>query len=87
MTLNTTEARERFSEVVSRSAYGKERVRLSRYGKEIAAIVPIEDLLLLERLIEEEEDRIDAAAAQKAWAEQGEDPLISFEELKQKMRL
>ena len=49
-TVTTVKARESFSEVVNRSAYGKERIVLTRRGKEIAAVVPVEDLKLLEKL-------------------------------------
>jgi len=46
----TSEARQQFSELVNRSAYGHERIALTRRGKRIAAVVPIEDLQLLEAL-------------------------------------
>ena len=64
---STTDARNAFSDIINRAAYGKERVTLSRRGKTIAAVVPIEDYELLKR-IEEEEDREDLAAAKKALA-------------------
>jgi prevent-host-death family protein len=54
-----------FSETLNRVAYGKERVVLERQGKEIAAVIPIEDLRLLEVL----EDRIDLADARATLAE------------------
>jgi len=38
------EARVRFAELVNRAAYGKDRVILTRRGRPIAAVVPIEDL-------------------------------------------
>ena len=53
-TLSTVEARGNFSDLVNRSAYGKERVVLTRRGKGVAAVVPIEDLRLLEAI----EDRL-----------------------------
>ena len=56
-------AREEFAEVLNRVAYGKERIVLHRHGKPLVAIIPVEDLQLLERLIEEEEDRIDVEEA------------------------
>ena len=37
-------------------------------GKDLAAVIPIEDLRLLERLIEEQ-DRLDVQAARRALAE------------------
>ncbi|MHC9062131.1 type II toxin-antitoxin system prevent-host-death family antitoxin [Nitrospira sp. CMX1] len=48
-----------------RPVYGKERVVVRRRGKEIAVVVPIDDL----RLLEELEDRIDLADARAALAE------------------
>ena len=63
--VSSSEAREEFSEIINRVAYGGERVVIRRRDKELAAVIPMEDLKLLERLIEEEEDRIDAEEAMK----------------------
>jgi prevent-host-death family protein len=74
MKVSTAEARKRFSDVVNRAFYGKERVALTRYGQTLAAIVPAEDLDLLETM----EDRIDAADARKVLADmkaKGEKPI------------
>ena len=64
-TLTASKVREGFSETLNRVAFGKERVVLHRHGKEVAAVVPIEDLKLLQEL----EDRIDLADARAALAE------------------
>ncbi|EKD72411.1 MAG: prevent-host-death family protein [uncultured bacterium] len=45
--MNTIEAKEQFTDLVNRVAHQKERIILTRRGKEIAAIIPIEDLTLL----------------------------------------
>jgi prevent-host-death family protein len=63
--VSTVKAREQFSEVVNRAAYGKERVILTRRKKDLAAVVPIEDVKLLEAL----EDQIDVEAAKKSLAD------------------
>ncbi|MFH0964629.1 MAG: type II toxin-antitoxin system prevent-host-death family antitoxin [Planctomycetota bacterium] len=60
-------ARQEFSEILSRVSFGRERVIVKRRGKAAAAIVPIDDLLLLEEL----EDRADIEAAKKALREKG----------------
>ena len=76
--LNVSKAREEFPEVVNRAAYGKERTIVSRRGKDLAAVIPIEDLHLLERLAQEEMDRQDledARAALKEAEEKGTIPL------------
>jgi len=76
--LNVSKAREEFPDVVNRAAYGKERTIVSRRGKDLAALIPIEDLRLLERLSHEEMDRIDredAHAALQETKEKGSIPL------------
>jgi prevent-host-death family protein len=69
--LSTSEARQEFADIVNRAAYGGERVILHRHKKPVAAVIPIEDLELIERM----EDEIDIAAARKALKEKGRIPL------------
>lgn len=64
-TLSTTAARDSFAEIVDRAAYGKERVVLTRRGRPLVAVVPIEDIELLEAL----EDEQDAALVRERAAE------------------
>ncbi len=59
------EARGRFADLLSRVAYGGERMVITRHGKPLAALIPAEDLQLLERL----EDEGDIRAAQGALSE------------------
>jgi prevent-host-death family protein len=76
--MTTVEAREHFSELVNRSAFGKERILLTRRGKDLVAVVPIEDYKLLEEL----EDQIDLREALLALKEAEEKGTISWEEIK-----
>jgi len=70
--MTTTRARSNFADLVNRAAYGKERVLINRRGKPVAAIVPLEDVELLERI----EDEIDVKLARKTLAEsEGTTPL------------
>lgn len=78
---SAVEARERFADLVNRSAYRGERITLTRRGKGIAAVVPIEDLQLLEQL----EDRIDIREARKALKEGGKS--VPIEEVKKRYGL
>ena len=48
--ISAADARKQLAELLSRAAYGKERFVLTRHGKEMGALVPVEDLALLERL-------------------------------------
>ena len=63
--ITTAEIRGTLAEVLNRASYGKERLVITRRGRDIAAIVPVEDLALLEAL----EERIDLEEARKALAE------------------
>ncbi len=60
-----SKVRQDFSDTLNRVAYARERVILHRRGKDVAAVVPIEDLRLLEAL----EDRMDLEDARAALAE------------------
>jgi prevent-host-death family protein len=78
--VSTVEARERFSDILNRAAFGKERVVLTRRGKELAAVVPIEDM----RLLEELENYMDVEAARQALKEEG---TIPWEQVKAELGL
>jgi prevent-host-death family protein len=69
--LTISKAKVELTDIVNRAAQAKERTVLSRRGKGIAAVVPIEDLRLLEHLTREEMDRQDLEGARKALAEGG----------------
>ncbi len=48
--VTTAEARKNMAELLNRAAYGKERFVVTRHGKELVAIVPLEEVTLLDRL-------------------------------------
>jgi len=81
--VNTTEVRENLADVLNRVAYGKDRLRITRRGKQLAAVVPIEDLEYLERL----EDEIDIREAKRALADIKKKGGIPWEELKKELGL
>jgi len=76
-----SEARTDFADIVNKVAFGGERITLHRHGKDVAAIVPVEDLLLLEAL----EDKMDLDAARAALKEKA--PRISWKRLKEQLGL
>ena len=80
-----TRARRTLSDVVSHVAFGGDRVVLSRNGRDLAAIVPME----LYRLLELEEDRVDVAEmhrAKRESASRGEKP-VPYEEARKRLGL
>jgi prevent-host-death family protein len=64
-TVTIERARVELSDVVRRVQYAGERVVVTRRGKPTAAIVPLEDVELLQRI----EDELDAEAVREARAE------------------
>ncbi|WP_341755601.1 type II toxin-antitoxin system Phd/YefM family antitoxin [Candidatus Tisiphia endosymbiont of Ptychoptera albimana] len=76
--ITTVEAREHFSEVLNRSAYGKERIIFTRRGKNLVAIIPMEDLNLLEAL----EDKLDVEDAKKSLEEGKQHGTMSLADFK-----
>src|SRR6516162_10067002 len=60
----TGKVRQAFAEMMNRVANGRERIVLHRRGKDVAALIPLEDLTLLEAL----EDRLDVREAEKVLA-------------------
>jgi prevent-host-death family protein len=48
--ITSAEARKNMAELLNRAAYAKERFVVTRHGKELVAIVPLEDVTLLDRL-------------------------------------
>ena len=53
--LSTSDARADFSDVLNRVAYGGERIVLERHGRNVAALVPMRDYDVLEKLGQPEE--------------------------------
>ena len=83
--VRASEARESFPELVNRAAYGRERVIIVRRGKRLAAVVPVEDVDLLEAL----ENRMDAEDLRRALRDakrRGEKP-IPWEKVKKDLGL
>lgn len=82
---STAEAREKFGSIVKKAAEDKERIVLTKRGKEWAALVPMEDVRLLEDL----EDRLDLEEARAVLAEAKADPAktIPWEKLKAELDL
>jgi prevent-host-death family protein len=80
-TISISEARDDFAELVNRVAYAHERVRLVRRGRDLAAVVPTEDLELLEAL----DDELDLAAARDALADPANAGRIPWEDIRPRL--
>ena len=76
--VSMTKARQDFTDIANRVMYGSERICIEKNNKPAVAVVPIEDLELIEAL----EDKIDVQAALKALKEPG---FITLKALKKKL--
>ena len=75
-----SKVRQNFSDILNRVAYRGERIVLRRRGKDLVAVVPLQDLEFMDEL----EERLDLEAAQKALREKG---TIPWEKLKKRLGL
>ena len=64
-TISEVAARATFGDLVSRVAYGRERVVVTRRGERLVALVPVEDVALLELL----EEGLDLSHARQSLAD------------------
>lgn len=77
--INTVDAKEQFTDLVNRVAHSKERVILTRRGKEIAVIIPLEDF----KLLQESLGKHDLREAIDALKEARSEGTVSLEQLKE----
>ena len=77
--VSVKDMRDDVAEIVNRAAFGKERIIVTRHGKDVAAIVPVEDVETMEYL----EDQYDIAEVNRIRAEGGPD--IPWKEVKARL--
>ena len=82
-TIDTSVARDGLSDTLNRVSYGKERIIIKRHGKELAALVPMEDLKFLEEL----EDKLDLEEALAALTEAENEGTVPWEKVKKDLGL
>jgi prevent-host-death family protein len=75
--VSVSEARESFADIVNRVAYRNERVLVTRRGKPIAALIPMEQVEFLERT----EDEYDLREALDALADPANGVTYPLEEV------
>jgi len=80
--MGVSDARDHLSEVVDRARYTQERVILTKRGREVGAIISIDDLNLLEML----EDQLDIKEARQVLQE-APGKRISYDEVRKKLGL
>ncbi len=80
--INTADAKEQFIDIVNRVAHNKERIILTRRGKDIIALIPVEDL----KLLTDSEDKYDLREAIDALKEARDSRnMLTLDQLKEKL--
>jgi len=81
--MSATQARDNFDKLLDSVSEKGARVRLIRQGKHVAALVPVEDLELVEKI----EDRLDLEEARAALVESRKKGTIPWKKLKAELGL
>lgn len=76
--INTLQAKEEFSELINRVSHHKEHIVITRRGKEIAALIPLEDFIILQNYLRKS-DLEDALEALQEARNQGTMTLEEFQ--------
>lgn len=79
--ISTVDAKEEFAELINRVLHNHEHIILTRRDKEVAAIIPIDDLFLLQAS-KNKNDLDDAVEALKEARKQG---TITLDQLKKEL--
>ena len=83
--IKTTDVRNQFGAIVDQVAIAKEPVILLRRGRYLAAIIPMEEFRILERVIQKAEDEIDLEVARKFLADDSE--TIPYDKIRKELKL
>ena len=78
--MKATTVRREFSDMLNRVSYKGERIIMERHGKDVACIIPLEDLKLLDKF----EEHLDIEAAKRALKEEG---TVSWDKIKNDLGL
>ena len=83
--IKTTDVRNNFGAIVDQVAIAKEPVLLTRRGRYLAAIIPMEEFRILERVIQKAEDEMDLEFARR-YKEEPKD-WIPYERIRKELGL
>lgn len=79
-------ARRDLAEIINLASYARERTIITRHDSDVAAIISIDELRLLDTLLERYEDEADIAEAKEALLEAREDR-VAWDDLKRELDL
>ena len=84
--VSVAEARKDLAEIINRASYQHERTVITRHDTDVAAVISIDELRLLDALMERWEDEQDVAQAKAVLLEARED-FVPWDDLKREFGL
>jgi prevent-host-death family protein len=84
--VSVAEARKDLAEIINRASYRHERTVITRHDADVAAVISIDEMRLLDALMEKWEDEEDLREANEAMLEAREDN-IPWENIKREFGL
>lgn len=84
--VSVAEARRGLAEILNRVSYGRDRVVVTRHDADVAVVISMDELRLLDALIERYEDESDVDAAHEALFEAREHA-VAWETVKRDLDL
>jgi antitoxin Phd len=84
--VSVAEARRDLAEIINRVSYGRDRVVITRHDTEVAVLMSVDEMRLLDALIERFEDEQDVADGHQALLEAREDR-VAWDDIKRDLGL
>lgn len=84
--VSVADARKDLAQIINRASYAHERTVITRHDADVAAVISIDELKLLDALIERWEDEEDIADANAALLEARED-FVPWDDIKRRFGL
>jgi len=84
--VSVADARKDLAEIINRATYAHERTVITRHDQDVAAVISMDELKLLDALMERWEDEQDIADAREALLTAEED-FIPWESIKREFNL
>jgi prevent-host-death family protein len=83
--ISCKEVREHMSDVINQVAFKSKRYTVTRHGSAVAVLLSLEDWNLIEKLIEQKEDKEDIRDADIAFQKHSKKRGISLKSMKKKL--
>lgn len=85
--ISARQARDHLAEVINKVAYAGERYALTRHGQQVAVLISIDEWRLVERILEDMEDKEDIKDADASYKRYKKEGGVSLSKAKKELGL